>query len=164
MKKQLKKGSNRLKGTFERGIMSIQRMTENTYRRTEHKYEGIQAANRSSIMKNDLTYKPKGIVTGQVMKLTDLVGYQAGAVVSREIVKMPKGSITIFSFDKGQGLSEHKAPYDALVQVLEGEAEVSIEGKPHNVEKGEIILMPANQLHALKALKKFKMILTMIHA
>jgi quercetin dioxygenase-like cupin family protein len=115
-------------------------------------------------MINDLTSKPNGITAGQVMKAADLVGYQSGAVVSREIVKMPAGNITIFSFDEGQGLSEHKTPFDALVQVLEGEAEVFIEGKPHHIQSGEIILMPANQLHALKALKQFKMILTMMHS
>jgi quercetin dioxygenase-like cupin family protein len=113
-------------------------------------------------MKNDLISKPNGIVAGQVIKATDLVGFQTGAIVSREIVKLPTGNITIFSFDEGQGLSEHKTPFDALVQVLEGEVEVSIDGKPYHVESGEIILMPANQLHALKALKQFKMILTMI--
>jgi quercetin dioxygenase-like cupin family protein len=124
------------------------------------KFKGVQW---SSIMENDHTAKSKGIVGGQVMKAADLVGYQTGAIVSREIVKTPAGNITIFSFDEGQGLSEHKAPFDALVQVLEGEAEVSIEGIPHHVGGGEIVLMPANQLHALKALKRFKMILTMIH-
>ena len=115
-------------------------------------------------MKNDLTSKPKGIVADEVMKSTELVGYQTGAIVSREIVKKPTGNITIFSFDEGQGLSEHKTPFDALVHVLEGEVEVSIEGKPHHVESGEIILMPAQKLHALKALKRFKMILTMLRS
>jgi quercetin dioxygenase-like cupin family protein len=113
-------------------------------------------------MDNDLTMKPKGISAGLVMNVRDLVGYQAEAIVSREIVKAPAGTITLFSFDEGQGLSEHKTPFDALVQVLEGEAEVSIEGKLHHVGSGEIILMPAQKLHALKALKRFKMILTML--
>jgi quercetin dioxygenase-like cupin family protein len=113
-------------------------------------------------MNNDQTSPSKGIVSSQVTKLAELIGYQTGAVVSREIVKGHTGNITIFSFDEGQSLSEHKTPFDALVQVLEGEVEISIEGKPYHVESGEIILMPANQLHALKALKKFKMILTMI--
>jgi quercetin dioxygenase-like cupin family protein len=115
-------------------------------------------------MQNDLTSKPKGISAGQVINVIDLVGYQAEAIVSREIIKAPTGTITLFSFDEGQGLSEHKTPFDALVQVLEGEAEVSIEGKPHHVGSGEIILMPAQKLHALKALKRFKMILTMLRS
>ena len=115
-------------------------------------------------MKDDLTSKSRGIIGGQVTKLIELIGYQTGAIVSREIVKGHTGNITIFSFDEGQGLSEHKTPFDALVQVLEGEVEVSIEGKPHHVTSGEIILMPAQKLHALKALKRFKMILTMLRS
>jgi quercetin dioxygenase-like cupin family protein len=93
-----------------------------------------------------------------------LVNYQDGSVVSREIVKKPTGTVTIFAFDEGQGLSEHTAPFDALVQVLEGEVEITIAGKPHRVQSGEMILMPANQPHALKALKRYKMILTMIRS
>ena len=93
-----------------------------------------------------------------------LVNYQDGSVVSREIVKKPAGTVTVFAFDEGQGLSEHTAPFDALVQVLEGEAEITIAGKPHRVQSGEMILMPANQPHALKALKRYKMILTLIRS
>jgi quercetin dioxygenase-like cupin family protein len=93
-----------------------------------------------------------------------LVNYQDGSVVSREIVKKPAGTVTVFAFDEGQGLSEHTAPFDALVQVLEGEAEITIAGKPHRMQGGEMILMPANQPHALKALKRYKMILTMIRS
>jgi quercetin dioxygenase-like cupin family protein len=115
-------------------------------------------------MNNDLKPTSKGIAGGQVTKLAELIGYQTGAVVSREIVKWPTGNITIFSFDEGQGLSEHKTPFDALVQVLEGEVEISIEGKPYHVESGEIILMPAQKLHALKAIKRLKMILTMLRS
>jgi quercetin dioxygenase-like cupin family protein len=115
-------------------------------------------------MNNDQTSPSKGIASSQVTKLVELIGYQTGAIVSRELIKGHAGSITIFSFDEDQGLSEHKTPFDALVQVLEGEVEVSIEGKPHHVESGEIILMPAQKLHALKALKRFKMILTMLRS
>jgi quercetin dioxygenase-like cupin family protein len=115
-------------------------------------------------MENNPTSKSKGIAGGEVIKLKELIGYQPGAIVSRELVKRPAGNITLFSFDEGQELSEHRTPFDALVQVLEGEAEVSMEGNPHRVESGELIFMPANQLHALKALKKFKMILTMIRS
>ena len=93
-----------------------------------------------------------------------LVNYQDGSVVSREIVKKPAGTMTVFAFDEGQGLSEHTTPFDALVQVLEGEAEITIAGKPHRMQGGEMILMPANQPHALKALKRYKMILTMIRS
>jgi quercetin dioxygenase-like cupin family protein len=84
--------------------------------------------------------------------------------VSREIVKKPTGTVTLFAFDEGQGLSEHTAPFDALVHVLEGEVEISIAGQPHRLQGGEMILMPAHQPHALKALKRYKMILTMIRS
>ena len=93
-----------------------------------------------------------------------LVNYQDGSVVSREIVKKPAGTVTVFAFDEGQGLSEHTARFDALVQLLEGEAEITIAGKPHRVQSGEMILMPANLPHALKALKRYKMILTLIRS
>jgi len=93
-----------------------------------------------------------------------LVEYQRGAVVSREVVKKKTGIVTLFAFDKGQGLSEHTAPFDALVEVLDGEAEISVAGKAHRVGKGELILMPANEPHALKAVKRFKMMLIMIRS
>jgi quercetin dioxygenase-like cupin family protein len=91
-----------------------------------------------------------------------LVAYQAGAVVSREIVKKKTGSVTAFAFDAAQGLSEHTAPFDALVHVLDGTTEIVIGGEPHTVKQGEMILMPANIPHALKAVEQFKMLLTMI--
>lgn len=115
-------------------------------------------------MKPETSSKPKGLPGAQVAKVLELVNYQDGAVVSREIVKQPTGSVTLFAFDEGQGLSEHTAPFDALVQVLEGEAEISIAGNPHRMHCGEMILMPAGQPHALKALARFKMILTMIRS
>ena len=108
--------------------------------------------------------KPKGLAPAQVAEAPEIVQYQDGAVVSREIVKKPTGTVTIFAFDEGQGLSEHTAPFDALVQVLEGEVEITISGKPHRLQGGELILMPANQPHALKAVKRFKMLLTMIRS
>lgn len=95
-------------------------------------------------------------------KAQELVAYQDGAVVSREIVKRNGGTVTAFAFDEGQGLSEHTAPFDALVHVLDGTAEISIGGKPHTVKQGEMLLMPANIPHALKAVERFKMLLTMI--
>ena len=115
-------------------------------------------------MQPETPSKPKGLSGGEVGKADELVNYQDGSVVSREIVKKPTGNVTIFAFDEGQGLSEHTAPFDALVHVLEGEADVNIAGKPHRLHSGEMILMPAQQPHALKALKRFKMILTMIRS
>jgi len=108
--------------------------------------------------------KPKGLPAATVAKAGELVNYQDGAVVSREIVQKPNGNVTLFAFDQGQGLSEHAAPFDALVQVVEGDAEIVISGQPHRVQGGEMILMPAGQPHSLKALKAFKMILTMIRS
>jgi quercetin dioxygenase-like cupin family protein len=96
--------------------------------------------------------------------LAGLVEYQAGSVVSRTLVKRPTGTITLFAFDAGEGLSEHTAPFDALVQVLDGEAEISISGQPHHVVTGQILRMPANEPHALKAIQRFKMLLTMIRS
>ena len=97
-------------------------------------------------------------------KLTDLVDYQDGAVVSREIINQKSGSVTLFAFDEGQGLSEHMAPFDALVYLLDGEAEIAISGRPLHLKQGEMVIMPANQPHSLKATKRFKMVLTMIKA
>ena len=115
-------------------------------------------------MKPETSPKPKGLSGGEIVEAAGLVNYQDGSIVSREIVKKPTGNVTIFAFDEGQGLSEHTAPFDALVHVLEGEAEISIAGKPHGLHGGEMILLPAQQPHALKALKRFKMILTMIRS
>ncbi len=94
----------------------------------------------------------------------DLAQYQTGAVVSREILKKPTGSVTVFAFDADQGLSEHTAPFDALVSVLEGEVEITIAGNAHRVKAGEMIIMPAGQPHALQAMTRFKMVLTMIRS
>ena len=92
----------------------------------------------------------------------ELVSYQTGAVVSRELIKKKSGSVTVFAFDKDQGLSEHTAPFDALVQILDGTAEITLGGVPHRLGKNEMILMPANVPHALKAIEQFKMMLVMI--
>ena len=97
-----------------------------------------------------------------VAKLFELIGYQKGSIVSREIINKPTGTVTLFAFDRGQGLSEHKAPFDALVYILDGKAEITISGKSNKVKKGEFIIMPANQPHSLKAIERFKMVLTMI--
>ncbi len=98
----------------------------------------------------------------QVQTLVQLVDYQTGAVVSREIVSSPTGTVTIFAFDNGEGLSEHTAPFDALVQCLEGNVEIHLAGQPYTVAAGQILLMPAHVPHALHALTPFKMLLTMI--
>jgi len=99
---------------------------------------------------------------GQVVDLSGLIDYQKGSVVSRTVIDKPAGTITLFSFDKDQGLSEHTAPYDALANVIEGEVEITISGKPSNVRQGEMLIMPANEPHALKAVTRFKMMLVMI--
>jgi len=103
-------------------------------------------------------------VLGRPLELAGLIGYQDDSIVSREILKKPTGTITVFAFDAGQGLSEHTAPYDAFVQILDGEAEVTTAGKPHNAKAGEMIIMPANKPHALQAVKRFKMLLVMIRS
>jgi quercetin dioxygenase-like cupin family protein len=103
-------------------------------------------------------------LTAQAANLTDLIDYQEGSVVSRIIIDKKAGTITLFAFDNGQGLSEHTAPYDALVCVLDGEAEVTISGKPIRLKKGELTIMPANEPHALSATTKFKMLLVMIRS
>jgi quercetin dioxygenase-like cupin family protein len=98
----------------------------------------------------------------EVLHMADLASYQEGSVVSRQITKDDAGNVTLFAFDEGQELSEHTAPFDALVHVLDGEVEVTISGKPYELKNGDAIIMPANEPHALKATTKFKMLLTMI--
>ncbi len=107
-------------------------------------------------MSNELLGKP--------FKVENLIDYQENAVVSREIVRKETGTVTIFAFDKGEGLSEHTAPFDAMVQVVDGKAEIIISNNSNIVEKGEMIIMPANDPHALKAIERFKMVLTMIRS
>jgi len=96
--------------------------------------------------------------------MTDLVAYQEGSVVSRTLIDKKVGTVTVFAFGEGQGLSEHTAPYDVCVQILDGEAEVTIAGTVHHLAAGQMIIMPANQPHALRADKRFKMLLVMIRA
>jgi len=98
----------------------------------------------------------------EILNIAELVSYQDGSVVSRQITKADAGNVTLFAFDKDQELSEHTAPFDALVHVLDGDAEVRISGKAFNLGKGDAIVMPANEPHALKASTRFKMLLTMI--
>ena len=96
--------------------------------------------------------------------LAALVDYQSGAVVSKTLIKHPTGSVTLFAFDEGQELSEHTVPHDALVHVLDGEVEITISGTPHSLRQGDAIVMPGGHPHALKAVKRFKMLLAMIRA
>jgi quercetin dioxygenase-like cupin family protein len=99
-----------------------------------------------------------------VIRVRDLAEYQQGSVVSRTIIKASTGTVTFFAFDEGQELSEHTAPFDAFVHLLDGEAEVVIAGKPLHLKESEMVIMPANQPHAVKAVKRFKMLLTMIRS
>ena len=102
-------------------------------------------------------------IKAQALNIQFLVEYQDNTVVSREVIKKELGTVTFFAFDQGQGLSEHSAPFDAMVQVIDGEAEITISGVKKTVKAGEIIIMPANEPHALQAENNpFKMILTMI--
>ena len=110
--------------------------------------------------------EPKGpnSLKAQATNLVNLIDYQEGSVVSRTLIDKKVGTLTLFAFDEGQGLSEHTAPFDAFVYILDGEAEVVISSKTHNVNTGEMIIMPAKEPHSLKALEKFKMMLVMIRA
>lgn len=99
---------------------------------------------------------------GKILNLAESIDYAEGGVVSKQIIKSNPGNITLFSFAKGQGLTEHTAPFDAMVQVLDGEVEIKIGGEPFILKQGETIIMPANISHALHALENFKMLLTMI--
>ena len=102
------------------------------------------------------------IEPSKVNKIKDLVDYQKDSVVSRMLINKKTGSVTLFAFDEKQKLSEHTAPFDALIQVLDGEAEISISGKKYSLKQGDFIIMSANKPHSVYAVEKFKMILTMI--
>jgi quercetin dioxygenase-like cupin family protein len=101
-------------------------------------------------------------LAAQAQRLIDLIDYQEGSVVSRTIMDKKAGTVTLFAFDENEGLSEHTAPFDALVYILKGEAKVTISGKPFKLKEGELIIMPANEPHSLSAVTKFKMLLIMI--
>ncbi len=103
-----------------------------------------------------------GELTGSVFRLEELIEYQKGAIVSRTLVDKDSGTLTVFAFDEGQSLSEHTAPFHAFIQVLDGSSRVTIDGKPYELKKGESIIMPADIPHAVEALARFKMLLTMI--
>lgn len=106
----------------------------------------------------------KEIPAAEAVQLATLASYQEGSIVSRVLVGRQTGTVTLFAFDEGQGLSEHTAPFDALAHVLEGEAEIAVSGKPLRTRSGEMVLMPAHQPHAVKAVTRFKMLLTMIRS
>ncbi len=107
---------------------------------------------------------PKKLSAAESHNLLELVDYAAGAIVSRTLAENESGTITLFAFDTDQGLSEHTAPFDAFVQILDGKAEIVIAGKPVEARAGQIVLMPANIPHALKAIEPFKMLLTMLRS
>jgi quercetin dioxygenase-like cupin family protein len=113
-------------------------------------------------MNDDKKLQPLNVLMSRVIDMAALVNYQDGAVVSKTVMAKKTGTVTVFAFDKGQGLSTHSAPFDALVQILDGEARITIAGKPLNVGDGEMVIMPANKPHSLKALKPFKMMLVMV--
>jgi len=107
-----------------------------------------------------MTTAPKA----QILSLAEMAAYQDGSVVSRQITKAEAGNVTLFAFDAGQELSEHTAPFDALVQVLDGEAEIIVAGQSFHLKSGQAIILPAGQPHAVKTLRRFKMLLTMIRS
>lgn len=102
------------------------------------------------------------LLTGKSGNLENLIAYQQDSVVSKTIIGKKTGTVTLFAFDKGQGLSEHTAPFEAIVYLVDGEAEITVDGKPHIVKKGEMIILPASIPHALSSITPFKMLLTMI--
>lgn len=104
------------------------------------------------------------MIPGQKAALASLVSYQTGSIVSRTIIDDKAGTVTLFAFDEGKGLSEHTAPYDAMLHLLEGEAEVTVAGNRNLMEQGEAIILPAGKPHAVRALRKCKTLLTMIRA
>jgi len=101
-------------------------------------------------------------IIGEKARLADTIDYQEGSVVSKEVIKKDTGTISLFAFDQGQGLSEHTAPFDAFVYIVDGAAEIMISGAKHILESGDVIVMPANKPHSLKAIKRVKMLLVMI--
>ncbi len=115
-----------------------------------------------TLLQEDLKMTETDDLIGHALNLAGLVEYQEGSVVSKQVIKKETGNVTLFAFDAGEGLSEHTAPFDALVYILDGEAEVMISGDPNVVIEGEFIIMPAGKPHALNANKRFKMMLVMI--
>jgi quercetin dioxygenase-like cupin family protein len=160
---------NQLKGAEPEGESVFFILPWNVLRRAnpassqETSFRKLTKPPRHDILDGEFMEKSKKPPIGAT-RATDLIGYQDSSVVSRALIDKKSGTVTLFAFDEGQGLSEHTAPFDALVLILDGEAEITISGKMHHLNDGEMILMPANRPHALKAVKKFKMMLTMIKA
>lgn len=100
--------------------------------------------------------------SAKIFSMENSIEYSSGGVISKQVIKKQSGNVTLFSFDKDQGLTEHTSPFDAMVHILDGEAEIRIDGNPHHLKKGDCIIMPANHPHALHAIEPFKMVLTMI--
>jgi quercetin dioxygenase-like cupin family protein len=119
---------------------------------------------KGNVMEPEEKERAANALAAQVLDPAALAGYQDGSVVSRELVRGKTGTVTVFAFDQGQGLSEHTAPFDALVHVIDGSAEITIEGTFYRVGRGEIIIMPAGRPHALFAAEPFKMVLVMIRS
>ena len=115
-------------------------------------------------MPSDKPARSNRVPKGTVQRLADLVEYQTGAIVSRRIIKSQSGTITLFAFDIAQSLSEHTAPFDALVHVLDGSAEVTITGKASSLHEGDMIIIPAGEPHSVHAVGRFKMVLTLLRA
>lgn len=115
-------------------------------------------------MTSNRNQKANTSLLAQVLNLADLVEYQEGSVVSRTVIDQKSGTVTLFAFAQGQGLSEHVAPFNALVHILDGKARITISGKPFELDQGQAIIMPANQPHALEASDRFKMMLVMLRA
>ena len=113
-------------------------------------------------MRKDNEKEKKEVLLAKPLKLANLISYQKNSVVSRTLINKKAGTVTLFAFAQGQGLSEHTAPFDAMVYIIDGEAKITISGKPLSAKKGETVIMPANKPHSLKAEKKFKMLLIMI--
>jgi quercetin dioxygenase-like cupin family protein len=127
--------------------------------RNKHSVKPGQGARKEADMSGT-----KESLAGRVMTMTELVSYQEGAVISRTLVDKKIGTVTVFAFGEGEGLSEHTVPYDAFIQILDGDAEVTIAGTVHQLTAGQMIIMPADRPHLVKAVKRFKMLLVMIRA
>ncbi len=125
------------------------------YSRNRTRMVNFKPFKKNTAMNNEFEKEKK-------FNFLDEVDYSTGGVVSKNVIKKPTGNISLFAFEKGEGLSEHTAPFDALLQVIDGEVKVTINGKPHDLKAGESIIMPANSPHAVFAAERFKMVLTMI--
>jgi len=127
-------------------------------------FRGTAGSPETRTKTTEMDQTEKDGLAGRATRVADLAGYQEGSVVSRTLVDKKAGTVTLFAFARGQGLSEHTAPYDAMVYVLDGEAEITISGRPVRVTQGEMAIMPASEPHSVRAITSFKMLLTMIRS